>query len=91
MTDTEAVTQVQNWLTLNPNDSPPWDALLQVLALVTAQNNKLNEIAHCLFTLGLVETEAQQWVRTQPDGNTASHASLADAAYGLWNDYSTPA
>lgn len=90
MTDTEALNVVQDWLATDPDGPAPHAAIAQVAGATTAQANKLNEIAHCLFTLGLIEVEGQGWAQTRADGSQTVYPSLAMAAAGLWADYTTP-
>jgi hypothetical protein len=91
VTDNEALYAVQDWLTTDPNGPAPVSAIAQVVTVAMARGNKLNEIAHCLFTLGLTEDDNQQWSCTRPDGSKVTHPSLAAAAADLWQDYSTRA
>jgi len=91
VTDTEALDVVQDWIAADATGPAPVSAIAQVVTAAIAQGNKLNEIAHCLFILGLTEDDNQQWACTRPDGSKVTHPSLASAATDMWQNYTVSA
>lgn len=100
MTDAEALSQVQDFLSTDPDGEVPHQAIGRALALafahiatmkmLEATTGELTEAQNALHRLSILPRMIdgkEKWSRVRPNADDQIHDSVGEAADAMWQDY----